>query len=110
MANSAERGPVRIVAGCFDPLTAAHARRIEALAAGAGTLGAAVITPPDAILPARARAELVAALAAVDFVFEVEPAEGLDRFAGAEILREEENDARLMRELVRHVHERQSAR
>ncbi len=110
MANCAERGPVRIVAGCFDPLTAAHARRIGELAAAGGTLGVAVLTPPESILPARARAELVAALAAVDFVFEVEPADGLDRFPGAEIIREEENDARLMRELVRHVHERQSAR
>ena len=54
-----------IVAGYFDPLTAVHARRLEALAITHGPLHVAIMEPPDAILPAEARAVLVASLRCV---------------------------------------------
>lgn len=101
---------MRLVAGFFDPLTAGHARRIEEIAAGAGLTGVVVMTPANAILPSRVRAELVAALAAVDFVVETESPEELARFSGTEVFRDDESEARLTRELIRHVQERQSAR
>jgi hypothetical protein len=51
-----------LVLGYFDPLTAAHVARLAELGA---SLTVAVLDPPDPLLPARARAELVAALRAV---------------------------------------------
>jgi hypothetical protein len=56
------------VIGHFDPLLAAHARRLQELAVPGTILVVAVSDPPDPLLPAGARAELVAALAAVDYV------------------------------------------
>lgn len=58
---------VTLVRGYFDPLLAEHARRLSELAEG-GWLAVAVADPPAPILPARARAELVAALRVVDCV------------------------------------------
>lgn len=59
---------VTVASGSFDPLLAAHA----GLAAGArpegGRLAIIVTTPADPILEPRARAELAAALSAVDLV------------------------------------------
>lgn len=54
-----------VVAGYFDPVTAGHARRIASLAGGGRPLIAVVASPADPLLDARARAELVAGLAAV---------------------------------------------
>ncbi|MEJ5367471.1 MAG: hypothetical protein WHT08_04070 [Bryobacteraceae bacterium] len=56
------------VAGPFDPLLAAHARQLEQLKGSAPALVAYVTDPPDPLLPAQARAELVAALRCVDLV------------------------------------------
>jgi bifunctional ADP-heptose synthase (sugar kinase/adenylyltransferase) len=59
----------RWVSGRFDPLLAWHARRLRELSEGADLLIVTVMdTGPDSILPVEARAQLVAALAAVDFV------------------------------------------
>jgi hypothetical protein len=96
---------IRLVTGYFDPLVAEHARGLERAGEGA-VLFAAIVEPPQPILPARARAELVAALRSVDYVVTgdasvVRPDETLHR---------EAEDERLTRELVRHVHGRQSAR
>lgn len=110
IAAGAANGPVRIIAGFFDPLTAGHARRIEEIARGAAVTGVVVLTPEGAILAPRARAELVAALGAVDFVVEAGSPEELACFSGADIFRDDESEARLTRELIRHVHDRQSAR
>jgi glycerol-3-phosphate cytidylyltransferase-like family protein len=57
-----------VVSGYFDPLTAAHARRLAELRSRADRLVAVVLDPPEPVLPARSRAELVAALACVDQV------------------------------------------
>lgn len=57
-----------LVAGPFDPLLAAHARQLELLKGGAPALVAYVTDLPEPLLPAQARAELVAALRCVDAV------------------------------------------
>ena len=61
-------GTAVVVTGHFDPLTAAHARRIGELKVPGRPLVVVLTSPPDPILPAAARAELVASLAAVDQV------------------------------------------
>lgn len=57
-----------VVSGFFDPLLAAHARRLESVREAGVPLAVIVNDPPVPILPLRARAELVAALSAVDIV------------------------------------------
>ena len=54
-----------LVVGYFDPVVAAHVSRLLALP---GPVTVSVLDPPEEILPARARAELVAALGCVDTV------------------------------------------
>lgn len=61
-------GDYLYVSGWFDPLIAAHAARLAELRLRHTGLVVVITDPPHPILPARARAELVAALAAVDFV------------------------------------------
>jgi len=91
--------------GHFDPLLAAHARRLGELASPGAVLIAAVSEPARPILPARARAELVAALAAVDYV--VLPGDGaLDGLEADAICREEAADERRTGDLMRHVQSR----
>jgi glycerol-3-phosphate cytidylyltransferase-like family protein len=103
---------VRLITGFFDPLTPAHARRLNRLASENSHLTVIVTDPPDPILPLRARAELAAALAAVDLVVPV-PAEQLDEFLQslpiAPFERGEAEDLVLRQELIRHVHTRQRA-
>jgi bifunctional ADP-heptose synthase (sugar kinase/adenylyltransferase) len=91
-----------LVSGYFDPLLASHARRLAALK-GSAKLIVAIEDPPRPILPARARAELVAGLRAVDFVVE-----GLDGLRAD--VRLEQEDLQRFEGLVAHVHERQGAR
>lgn len=59
---------LRVVSGYFDPVLASHAARLDAARADASAVAVVVLDPPDPILPARARAELVAGLAAVSMV------------------------------------------
>jgi bifunctional ADP-heptose synthase (sugar kinase/adenylyltransferase) len=92
----------QVVSGYFDPLTAAHARRLAELKREGARLLIAIAMPADVILPARARAELVAALAAVDYV--TESVDGLD----PAVRLEAEDEARRAA-LIRHVNARQSA-
>jgi len=91
-----------VVSGCFDPLTAAHARRLAEVKRDGAPMLVLIAAPADEILPARARAELVAALAVVDAV--VESADGIE----AAVHLEKEDEAR-RRALVAHVHARQDA-
>jgi hypothetical protein len=56
------------VVGFFDPLTAVQARRLRGR-----SLLAVVLDTPDTLLPAQARAELVAALREVNAVFIATP-------------------------------------
>ena len=57
-----------IVVGFFDPLTVAQAKRISAVAAAGSKTLALVLSGPDMLLPAEARAMLVAGLRDVDAV------------------------------------------
>jgi phosphopantetheine adenylyltransferase len=103
---------LRVATGYFDPLAPAHVERLQRLAGEDSHLTVVVTDPPDPLLPLRARAELVASLAAVDAVVCL-PADQLDGFLGrlaaAYIERGEAEDLRLRQELIRHVHSRQPA-
>ena len=94
-----------VVNGYFDPLTAGHVRRLRELHAQAGHLIAVVVDPAEPLLPARARAELVAALACVDCVVLEEA--GLDPVANA--VHEEEADLERRDELIARVRTRHEA-
>jgi len=91
-----------VVSGYFDPMIAAHAERLAALKRPGAPLLVLIATPPDPILDARARAQLVAGLSVVDYVCDVP--DGL----ASEIALEEE-DAGWLTELIDHVHSRQRA-
>jgi bifunctional ADP-heptose synthase (sugar kinase/adenylyltransferase) len=91
-----------VISGYFDPLIASHAERLAELKPAGATLLVLIATPPDAILPAAARAVLVAGLRAVDYV-----AEHVDGLSAN--IRLEEEDGQRYRELLRHVHARQKA-
>lgn len=54
--------------GYFDPLLAEHQERIARARQAGAALVVEVINPPQPLLEQRARAELAAALSAVDFV------------------------------------------
>ncbi len=57
-----------VAAGPFDPLLSRHAAQLEQLKGGASSLVVYVTDPPDPLLSAEMRAELVAALRHVDAV------------------------------------------
>ena len=103
---------LKAVVGYFDPVLAGHARRLGALREKTGALVAVVADPPRPILPARARAELVAALAAVDYVVVLgdAPLDGfLARLEADEVVRSEAADQELTEGLIHHVRSRHSA-
>lgn len=89
-----------VVRGYFDPLLASHAERLGELKRNGTPLLVVIASPANPILPARARAELVAGLRAVDHVTE----ENIN----AQICLEQEDAARFNR-LVEHVRARQRA-
>ena len=64
----AQGAAVRVVTGYFDVLVADHVRRLGEIADGSCVLFALVLDPPQPLLSGRARAELVAALAVIDYV------------------------------------------
>ena len=103
---------LRLAVGYFDPVLAGHARRLKDAREGAAALAVIIADPPRPILPARARAELVAAMDAADCVVLPgdEPLEGLVAgMDGAEVLRGEAADLELTGKLIQHVHTRQRA-
>ena len=100
-AEAAQIADAMFVSGYFDPMTAAHAARIAELKDGR-KLVVLIATPADPILSARARAELVAGLRAVDYV--VDSPGGL-----TPKVRLEEEDAARLEKLIGHVHARQQA-
>ena len=110
-------GKLIVIIGYFDPLTAAHARRIielrSELRRNTGRIAVIVTDPPDPILPQRARVELVAALHAVDYVVAAmhnTSAEIVARLQPDEVIQEEAADLRRTQELIAHVHRRQVAK
>jgi hypothetical protein len=94
------RSGATVVSGYFDPLVASLADELADLKRAGSPLLVLIRSLENAILPARARAELVAALAVVDYVCDaecgVEPQHRLEK----------EHDRRL-KELIAHVHARQ---
>jgi glycerol-3-phosphate cytidylyltransferase-like family protein len=103
---------VRVVTGYFDPLLPEHARRLAELGQPGGLLIVIVVVtdPPQPILPARARAELVAALRVVDGVLTARPAEVEDllgQIRADAVAREEPEDLRRARDFATHVRARQ---
>jgi bifunctional ADP-heptose synthase (sugar kinase/adenylyltransferase) len=88
-----------VVSGYFDPMLASHAERLAGLKRAGATLLVLIATPQDPILPARARAELVAGLAVVDHVAEL--ADGL-----APEVRLEPEDIALLENLIERVRAR----
>ena len=60
--------PAQWVAGHFDPLLAEHVQRLRRHTAPDRLLVVEITNPARPLLPQRARAELVAALAMVDYV------------------------------------------
>lgn len=91
-----------VVSGFFDPLLAWHARRLRELKTSQPLI-VVIADPPRPILPARARAELVASLASVSYVLESRgelPELKIDQDLTTE-------DARRFDDLLAHVHARQ---
>ena len=89
-----------VVSGYFDPLIAAHAERLVQLKPANAKLLVLIATPADAILPAGARAQLVAGLRAVDYVSEL--CDGL-----TPQIHLEQEDAGRFAALLAHVRARQ---
>jgi len=100
---------LRAVTGYFDVLVAEHVRRIGQIAGGSAKLFVIVLDPPAPLLATRARAEMVAALAMVDYVVPAREraVEGLlSHFTAAEIVREESADLLRAERLSQHVQRR----
>jgi bifunctional ADP-heptose synthase (sugar kinase/adenylyltransferase) len=114
-AGEALRGePKRkLLVGHFDPLYAAHARRLKEICADGEQIVVVLTDPPDPLLPAAARAELVAGLQAVAHVI-VSDENGIEELihslAPVEVLREGPGDERRTGDLISHVRARQVAK
>jgi glycerol-3-phosphate cytidylyltransferase-like family protein len=91
-----------VVSGYFDPLLASHAERLDGLKRDGAALLVLIATPEGPLLPARARAELVAGLAVVDHV--AEAANGLPAHH-----RLESEDVMRLEKLIQRVHARRQA-
>ena len=108
-----------VVTGYFDVLRADHARDLGQIREWAqvalgpsGGLLAIVLPLADAVLPAAARAEMVAALRVVDYVVTAEsgdPERLIEGLKPADLVRLEASDRRRRRELSEHVQGRQSS-
>ncbi len=102
---------LRLVTGYFDVLRTSHIARLRQLAEAGKGLMVAILDPPAPILSQRARSELVAALAMVDYVV---PAgqdglqDLLNAFPADAIAREEVSDLPRTQELTAHVQRRHS--
>jgi bifunctional ADP-heptose synthase (sugar kinase/adenylyltransferase) len=98
-------GDYTLVSGAFDPLLASHARRLESVRSAGLPLAVMVTDPASPILPARARAELVAALSAVELVIlpDASPVP-----LPPPSFRFEEQDCRDREAFMAHVRERQA--
>jgi hypothetical protein len=100
----------KLVAGYFDVLTPDHVRDLQS---HRNPLMAAVLDPPDALLPAQARAELAASLRVIDYVLLLGGSEHLEaaiqELQPIEIVHDETADRRRRQALIEHVHRRNKA-
>jgi bifunctional ADP-heptose synthase (sugar kinase/adenylyltransferase) len=115
-AGALGRGSEQVVlaTGYFDVLLAAHLRDLERVRESLpedAVLLVALGTPEQPLLDGRARAEVVAALAVVDYVVSLEKQQMerlLPVFPEQRRVRLEAAHQERMRELIEHVHRRQS--
>jgi bifunctional ADP-heptose synthase (sugar kinase/adenylyltransferase) len=101
-------GTVTLAAGYFDALHAAHVRELAVLARPVLAL---VLPCPGELLPQRARAEMTAALRVIDYVViagEEEVEALIARLAPRAVARLEAGDTARVRQLMEHVHRRQT--
>jgi len=102
-----------MAAGCFDVLLAEQVGELERARTREGLL-AVVVEGASPILPVRARAEMVAALAVVDYVV-IAPGNGelpdgwLEQLKPARVTHLEANHQRQLARLEAHVRRRQTA-
>lgn len=97
---------VVIVSGYFDPMLHSHAERLAKLKQSGKALLVLIATPADPILPAPARAQLVAGLACVDYVTEIGGAYPDGLIPQTQL---ETEDAARLEQLIQHVQGRQQA-
>lgn len=101
---------LRLVTGYFDPVLAAHARRLTELTAPNTTLMVLVNSAQDTLLDARSRAELLASLRMVDYVVvpgKLEVTALIERIEPDAICREEDADRQRTEQLAGRIRERQ---
>jgi hypothetical protein len=103
-----------VVTGAFDPVLADDARELAEIRANHPDrpLLVVVLPLPGELLPGRARAELVAALRMVDYVVSAPDAVTdalLATLEPAHLVRLEEAQAARKRQLMDHVHRRQTS-
>ena len=106
---AAGKRPLRAVTGHFDPLLVEHARLLGEFARPEAWVVAVVTPSADPLLGVRARAELMASLSAVDYVFAAGAGEVdaiLADLTPEAVLRCEADDVRRTAELIAHVHSR----
>jgi glycerol-3-phosphate cytidylyltransferase-like family protein len=97
-----------VVTGYFDPVLAEHAESLAAIKQDR-KLCVVVLDSNDALMEARARAEVLAGLAVTDLVLlppESSVDAWLDRLAGGRIVRHEQQDEQMRAQLIHHVHAR----
>jgi hypothetical protein len=92
-----------VVSGVFDPMIVEHAERLKELKRPGKPLLVLISPSPNEILPALARAHLIAGLESVDYVSVAAP-DGPKADIGIE-----KEDAVRLQKLIEHVHARQRA-
>ena len=101
-----------IVPALFDPLTATQAKRVAGLRENGSKLAAIVLDVSDTLLPAKARASLIAALRSVDLVIVAEPQRWRDAIpasANIKIVEDKPGEAARSAEFVQFVVARQKS-
>jgi hypothetical protein len=112
LASLLRNGEWIIAVGEFDPLTAAQAKRLNTLKAQGGKLMALILESDHSLLPAPARALLIAALRDVDAVAVAAPESwrlSLPSEGNARIIEDTDAEQARSAEFVRFVVERQTA-
>jgi bifunctional ADP-heptose synthase (sugar kinase/adenylyltransferase) len=102
-----------VFVGHFDPLTVEHARQLIQLRRSNGLTVVVVTDKLEPIVPLRGRAELAAALHAVDYVIAAShnaSAEIIARLQPDKVIQEEAADLRRTQQLIEHVRGRQIAK